>query len=533
MANTTLVRKFKIAVSVIATITIVQLILLSGLKLVMAKDKYEIEAMHMPVLNKAYKLKLEFFNVQQNFAYAAVVKDKVGINNAKQHVVNALALMEELKKLSPNYANTIDEMAITFAKFAKCGEEMALAFIADFGGDYGVKYMNEFDAMEIALQAKVDPFLAQTQEALANTLVVQDTHQIESLILQAGFCCLQLAIIVLMAGMLARSLRQLPKLKAIFTKIAAGDLQEDNEAFVGNDEIAELYANVCTMRSSLKELVQKIKLIAKDVKSQATEVMAVMKQSADVTKTQQTNVEQVAAAMNEMAATAKNIAVLANSTANATTNANESAIEGNNVVAQTLAVINGLITDVHAATQSIQSVKAHSINIDEVLRVISGIAEQTNLLALNAAIEAARAGEHGRGFAVVADEVRTLAGRTHKSTIEIQKTIEFLQREVNNSVDLMNTGYSRSQSCGEDSVKTREQLDIIGKSIASVNDMNLQVATAAEEQSNVAEQMTKNVTNIHDMSVQQLRGISKTNTSIEQLNREVNELSAIVEKFSV
>ncbi len=287
------------------------------------------------------------------------------------------------------------------------------------------------------------------------------------------------------------------------------------------------------LEKSLKDIILQIVDISRDVQEKFTEVFSIMRTSDTATKTQKNNVEQLATAMNEMATTAKSIATSAVGAATATTNADNSAVEGNNVVNQSANAIKLLIDDVQKATQAIQQVEKYSEDIGGVLNVIQGVAEQTNLLALNAAIEAARAGEQGRGFAVVADEVRSLAGRTQQSTQEIRKTIEYLQQGVKNAVQTMVAGKERTQECGKISIKTGEQLGIIGKSIATVNEINVHVATAAEEQSAVAEEMNKNVVTIQDMAGQLSSGIDKTVTAVQQLSTKIDKLAALVGKIAV
>ena len=248
---------------------------------------------------------------------------------------------------------------------------------------------------------------------------------------------------------------------------------------------------------------------------------------------QRTETDMVASAMNEMSATVQEVVRHATQTAAASQGADEESRQGVRVAQQAIEGIHELIAEIESAAQVVQQVETDTANISAVLDVIKGIAEQTNLLALNAAIEAARAGEQGRGFAVVADEVRTLASRTQKSTEEIQNMIERLQHGVKNAVGAMEGAQQRATKGSDCVEKASQSLHVIAAEVATINDMNTQIATAAEEQSAVAEEINRNITTISSIADNTSTGATQTARSSEELVRLAAELRRLVNQFKL
>lgn len=315
-------------------------------------------------------------------------------------------------------------------------------------------------------------------------------------------------------------------------RIASGDLTEQVHSTRG-DEIGVLLSALGMMRDKLHAMIQAMNQASTELAASSEELSLVSNDSNRALHKQQSEIEQVATAMNEMSATVHEVAKSAQHTSEATSDASQEAIQGQQIVKSTVESIEWLAEVVGRTTTVIQQVGQDSDNIGIVLDVIKGIAEQTNLLALNAAIEAARAGEQGRGFAVVADEVRTLAQRTQKSTTEIQEMITRLQDSSKNAVGAMQTGRERAASSVEYAVKAGASLVSITEVVRRIRDMNAQIASAVEEQSSVAEDVNRNISAISEVSEQNAAATNQITASSEELARMATNLQTMIAQFQV
>ncbi|AHF04658.1 methyl-accepting chemotaxis protein [Marichromatium purpuratum 984] len=300
-----------------------------------------------------------------------------------------------------------------------------------------------------------------------------------------------------------------------------GDLTREIET-LGKDELAELAVAFNLFQAKVRELVSQVAGGGERLAAAAEELSATSEQTDEQVRRQQAELDQVATAMNEMTATVAEVARHATEAAEATRQADQDAGAGREVVARAVGSIEALSRQVEEATGVIGRLSADSEEIGKVLDVIRGIAEQTNLLALNAAIEAARAGEQGRGFAVVADEVRTLASRTQASTTEIQEMIERLQSGAGQAVTVMEQGRSQAQESVEMAAEAGNSLDQITQAVSAIKDMNTQIASAAEEQSAVSQEVDRNLIN----STQAVESIAAGSTQINHAASELAQLAA-------
>ncbi|AUM67937.1 methyl-accepting chemotaxis protein [Pseudomonas fluorescens] len=301
----------------------------------------------------------------------------------------------------------------------------------------------------------------------------------------------------------------------------------------GTDEAGRLLKAMATMQEKLRDTLQRISGSATQLASAAEELNAVTDESARGLTQQNNEIEQAATAVNEMTSAVEEVARNAVSTSEASKDATTSAGDGRDLVQETVSAIERMSADVQSTATLIGNLANESRDIGKVLDVIRGLADQTNLLALNAAIEAARAGEAGRGFAVVADEVRALAHRTQQSTSEIERMIGSIQSGTEQAVDSMRNSTERAESTLNIARGAGMSLDTINTAIVEINERNLVIASAAEEQAQVAREVDRNLVNIRDLSVQSATGANQTSAASAELSRLAVDLNSMVGRFSL
>ena len=299
-----------------------------------------------------------------------------------------------------------------------------------------------------------------------------------------------------------------------------GDLTQRLRAS-SNDELGELANWFNVFVEKIQEIITQFRNNANELSNAASELKQHSQNTNQAIVKQETELDQIATAVNEMSSTVQEVERNIASSTKDTEEADNQANVGNNIVVETMGSISILANDIETASDVIADLQQNSENIGAVLDVIRGVAEQTNLLALNAAIEAARAGEQGRGFAVVADEVRTLASRTQQSTEEIHEMIEKLQVGAKEAVQVMDKGRNQAHSSVKKAEQASESLTAITEAVAIIKDMSHQVASAATQQSNVTEEISRNIVNISQVA---------TNTSEE--SKEMTQKSLQLDQLS-
>jgi methyl-accepting chemotaxis protein len=342
------------------------------------------------------------------------------------------------------------------------------------------------------------------------------------------------AVILLVAGaFVSRDIvMPLDELVEKFDRIAGGDLRVQC-GYTREDEIGKLARRMDTAMTSVREALRIAHDEAKQSSTMASSIASASEQSAQSIQSQRAELEQLATAMNEMTATVADVADHAEQTAQATNEIADMAEVGNHKLDSTVASIREVAERIASADKLVNQVKQGVMQISDVAGVIQGISEQTNLLALNAAIEAARAGEQGRGFAVVADEVRSLAQGTQKSTTEIQGTIEELTNNAIEAAEAMTSSHQSSEASVATALETQQQLKDMVAALYQSNDRVVQIAAAAEQQGTVSEEMNQNVSNIHN-SANEVSGAATHLAEQSQLLADsARELDSKLDHFEV
>ncbi len=375
-----------------------------------------------------------------------------------------------------------------------------------------------FDAITPALDDKFSDEIKQTVSAEMMAI---------------GAAVLVLSLIAYLFGGLYFSIhRSVDNISATTQALAKGDLTA-RTTLRTRDEMTDIAVELNKMADQTEQVIKSIVTASDQLATACEEVATASNQTVQNIEQQSQETDMAATAMNEMAATVQEVANNAAGAAVAANQANSEAAASLNVVQSAGRTIERLASEVDNASNVIQALESDSNNIGSILDVIKDIAEQTNLLALNAAIEAARAGEQGRGFAVVADEVRTLASRTQDSTTEIEGMIAKLQSGAQQAVSTMTQGSATAQTSVEEAQQAANALEAITQAIDTINEMNTMIASASEEQNATTEEMNRNIINIHQLSEQNASGASQTRSASEEMARLASDLQQLISQFQV
>jgi methyl-accepting chemotaxis protein len=336
-----------------------------------------------------------------------------------------------------------------------------------------------------------------------------------------------------MALLLTRSI-VLPLSQSVkVAEVVAGGNLTDIISVSGKDEPARLLHALKSMQQSLRDTIQRISESSSQLASASEELSCVTEDATRGLHQQSLEIDQAATAVNQMTAAVEEVASNAAATSQASRESDRIAQHGREQVQQTVRSIEALAGDVTTNVSQVEDLAQKVYGITKVLDVIRAIAEQTNLLALNAAIEAARAGDAGRGFAVVADEVRALAHRTQQSTQEIEQMIAGIQQGTDTAVCSMQQSNVQARSTLEAAKAAGSALEDIASAFTQINERNIVIASASEEQAAVAREVDRNLVNIRNLSVQSSAGASQTSAASQELSRLAVDLNSLVARFSV
>ncbi len=489
----------------------------------------------IPMLNKAHELKFAVVQVQQWLTDISATRGRDGLNDgfdvAEEYAQIFYKLIDELVLLDSENKEFYRSMIPVFDAYYETGKKMAQSYIDD-GPSSGNLMMTQFDEVAAKMGEEVDELSNRISGASESGLLSQQKllHQILLYILVGSvIVLLSVAIIYII---MSRALSHLPKVVEELNRIAEGDLTSEINV-TRQDEIGDLMKGLDSMQKRLLEMISKIGSTTNHLTTTANKVSGLMAQASTNIKEQQSETEQISVAMKEMSAAVNEVSNGVMGTSRAANGANVETDDGQAVVSKAVDGINLLADHIETTAGVIEQVEKDSENINQVLEVIKGIAEQTNLLALNAAIEAARAGEQGRGFAVVADEVRTLASRTQESTAEINQIIEKLQAGAYKAVQAMSESQERTRAAVEQTNQVGASLKTISESVFQIDEMSGQIATAAEQQNAVAENMNSNIQRINHMAAENASGAEQTNQAWGELAGLASDLQSLVGQFRV
>lgn len=407
-----------------------------------------------------------------------------------------------------------------------------LGFDTPLGDPLNIKPEDWFNlsTSRIDMMAQVEAELGQTVVSLAN---VARTDAQRSLYVAIATVILMLIAVLWLASVIIRNIKiAVVDVNRTLISLSTRDLTARTR-YTGRDEFGEISRNLDNMAIQIGEVIREIGSATAQVATAAEQSSAVALQTSNNVVQQRQGTDQVVTAISEMSATVKDVARSTTDAAEMSQRVNASTMQGKAEIENTISLIKGLEVQAEQTSRIIEELKGESYSISSVLDVIRGVAEQTNLLALNAAIEAARAGEQGRGFAVVADEVRNLAKKTQDSTVSIQKMIANLQSSSDRAATSMQETLGKAQEGASNVVRAGELLEEIAEGIATISDSNIQVASAAEQQSQVAEEIHRNVNDINTLVIQVSAGAEQTAVTSRELARLAEQQQGLVGRFKV
>ncbi|AZG73123.1 methyl-accepting chemotaxis protein [Shewanella livingstonensis] len=475
--------------------------------------------------------------IQQFLTDVGATKSDEAKSEALESKQGALQQIDELIKYAPEFAMQAQNIKRQVNSLYDSGIKMADAYLTQ-GTEAGNSLMKDpggFDDAAGDLAENLDQLAQQLDEQFTATVIETLIATTSAARVQLwGSIVLGLFIVIMMMVLYQRILTPLKKLDDSMRNVASG--AKDLTARLddsGDDEISKVassfnifVANICELIIDFNGNTQQLGTTSVQLASASNETLNGMQRL-------QSETEQVATAMNQMQVTVIEVANNAELAAQAAQDSDAQALHGDNVVKQTIISIDHLAKGVEQAANALHQLQKDTDNIGTILDVIRGIADQTNLLALNAAIEAARAGEQGRGFAVVADEVRTLAKRTQDSTNQIQQMIGQLQSGVKGAVTVMTSSREQAINSTKQAAQAGDALTQITQSVAIIANMATQIATAAEQQTAVSDEINRNIVNISDESRLTVANALQSNTASIQVDQLSQQLRDQIGQFKI
>ncbi len=436
-------------------------------------------------------------------------------------LVHEQALLLKLEEFKQAHAQLMPQYKEALGVFVKAGYNHVVADLAVAG----------IEEAPGKMVTQIQQMLGETiQSNIVNVKSSANEGLVRTVLFLVGALILSFIIFVIMVKRIIVGPAQSVALDLAY--MAEGDFSHEIIS-ESTDELGQVAASAAKLRDDIGGIVERINQSVFKLSTSAEEMAHITDQSNQSMTRQRIETDQVATAMNEMTATVHEVAQHAQLAADSANQANSEVQTGQSVVNEAISAISKLVQQVEKAADVIHELENDSVEIGSVLDVIRSIAEQTNLLALNAAIEAARAGEQGRGFAVVADEVRVLAQRTQTSTEEIQKMIEKVQQGAQHAVEAMKQSRSQADVTRDTAARAGEVLNSITASVTNINDMNTMIASSSVEQNSVAEEINRSVVNISQVAEVASQGAAHTAETSEDLRNVAEELKHVISRLKV
>ena len=475
------------------------------------------------------KIKSVAYSIIQHEKQERLFKDRSYYRKMQQELPGLMALYDKLEEKTQEKVE-LDKISVARNATEKYSKAAAQWIKNDNELKSIITNMNTIsvDARKSAATAEYDGWLKAEEIGEKTVDLVSQAHLLIIFTLLIG-AAVGIGISVIIPRNIISSINALSEFSKRFGQ---GDLTARTN-FEQTDEIGEMAKDFDKAASNLQTIIRQVNDNAIELTGQSSNLSESINKSTYSIQTQKQHTEQVATAITEMVATVDEVSKNASQAASAANDADTQATEGNNVVSQAVTSITSLANEITQATSVINQLEGDVGNISSVLEVIRSVSEQTNLLALNAAIEAARAGEHGRGFAVVADEVRTLASRTQTSTDEIQTMIEKLQSGAQKAVDAMTASHKMTEDSVKQASNSGIALGAITQSVATISDMNSQIATAVTQQSVVVEGINQSIVTINGISEDGVKVADETSRASSNLDQLANNLKLSISNLTI